>query len=238
MKDMFLWILDNWRDRVVPLLWAAFAAGILFSVSMKVDDMVDLYSGRSGMDMASRAALRADITALAPNRLPVLEGWLIDQPLSSSEDEKALASSVIKYLRYDQGFTAMLGDELPLRIKAWGEVTLHRLGAIHPLWILTFFMFLWSALFVGYRKRIWCSLCYFTSRVMLFTAYGLVWVGFISALGGLWLMGSSAARLTSLPALLPLWVVFLASGKVISQIILILVVACLGSMMEAVFPDP
>ncbi|MCF4114573.1 MULTISPECIES: hypothetical protein [Dethiosulfovibrio] len=230
-------ILDNWRDRVVPVLWAAFLAGMLIALSGKVAELTD-GAVSSGLGRDAREAIRADLEDLVPVRLALFDEWAAGQRRADGSDPVETAGALLRYFRHDGGALFVLGSTDASRLMSWAGRIKRR---FHPLPVFSLLLgaLALSAVMCSQSDvRGWRVAGYFSSRLLVAAAFLWGALGLMETLGELWLMGSAMGSLPSLPSNVALWGMVLASGPVLSACLILMALCCLYVALGALFPDP
>nr|WP_321500488.1 hypothetical protein [uncultured Dethiosulfovibrio sp.] len=234
--NMFFKLLDNWRERVVPVLWALFWAGVLLGGAQRIDSY--LGSSYSGLSVVASSGIRQGVVDHLPGRLGFFDSWVTGEVRSSDSSDLASGRAVVRYFNYDGGARLVLGAKEASGLVVWSSQITSRF-LLWPGMVLSFLimsMSFYMILFRGGRK--WRAIGYFSSRVLVLCAYGVVAMAIAGAFGHLWLVGSAASRLTDLPVTVPLWASVLSAGPLVKASAWLVVVFCLSSGLEALFPDP
>ncbi len=228
-------LLDNWRDRVVPVLWALFWAGVLIGGASKIDRF---WGSSSGLSFVARSAISQGLRDHLPGRLGFFDSWASGEVGSEDSSDRASAGAVVRYLSHDGGARLVLGSKGASGLILWSGQMAKKLF-LGPILILSAVTLVGSsAMMFVQDRRLWRTMSYFSSRIAVISSYGTVVMGICRSFGELWLLGSAASRLTDLPATVPLWATALSSGPLIRSSVWLVAVFCLSSALEALFPDP
>ncbi len=230
-------ILDRWRDTVVPMLWSLFFAGALLGLSHRIDAAVS--NGVIGLDESVKASVRSDLGSILPVRLRVFDSWAESLPASLEGGDVASARAVMDYFRHDGGARFILGSPLASRLIIWaGEIESRLRLDFVAVASLVALISLSVAVFLRKDRRLWRSLAYFASRALVASVCIRALLCIVESIGEVWLTGSAASRLTSLPVTVSLWTTVLSSSALASAVLDLLVVYCLSSVLSLIYPDP
>lgn len=238
MADRMIFaFLDHWRDTVVPILWSLFWAGALLGLSHRIEAAAN--AGAAGLDQSVKASIRKDLEAVLPERLGNYDSWAKSVPPSQKGDFKEQARSVAAYFRHDGGARFVLGSPAASKLILWSSGVKKRLkpGVLAVLFLAAL-VILQTAALIQRDQRLWRSGAYFASRLLVASACVRAILIVLMSFGDVWLTGSAAARLTSLPLPVSLWTVVLASPLLASALLDLLAVYCLSSFLAVICPDP
>ncbi|PIE54381.1 MAG: hypothetical protein CSA35_06625 [Dethiosulfovibrio peptidovorans] len=239
VKALVTVILDAWRDRVVPLLWVAFFAGVFLALARQLDDgLVSLSLG--GLDETAREVIRSDLTHRSNSSLAGFDAWLMTEIApGEGQGDRAVAGALIRYFRFDRRTLKNLGSPEAWRLISWAAGLRRRTMAPLSIPFLFVVLVICTIIMIFQQgKRPWRSLCYFTSRLLVIVASVWSLFGIVEGVGHSWALGTAASQLTSLPATVTLWVPLLSAGSALSWLCGVMIVACVSECFGALYPDP
>lgn len=236
-RSMASAVLDNWRSTVVPILWSVFWAGALLGLSNYLESSA--LSGVPGLDRSVKYSMRQDLEIQYPKGLDKFDAWAATVPPGSVGDFKEQSRSVMAYFRFDRESRKVLGSpEASDLLRRASRIRKRFMPGVMAFFSLLALMVFWTAEFFQRDRRLWRSCSYFASRAFVAFSYFRAMLLIIGAFGDVWLTGSAASHLTSLPVPVSLWTVMLASPILVSAVLDLLVVYCLSSILSVVNPDP